>query len=206
MCDNPAPENGGVYCLGSDLDTANCTGAMCRSTYIYTTFITFSVVFLCVWRVASRLLYNHSVCEDGKDAQHLLCVCKGISLGQARGDVAFFIFWPVWREIWEHWVLGLVLEFHGFASVKLASLDRGYQISLLVLGMFSHLARIGNGFSCLAVLKSQALLSVMDWCAFVRKRPKRVNLWHHSLYLGEVELFFSVLGLAAERPVRLRVR
>ena len=30
LCDNPAQENGGKYCSGTDLDTANCTGAMCK--------------------------------------------------------------------------------------------------------------------------------------------------------------------------------
>ena len=33
MCDNPAPENGGQFCAGSDLDTANCTGGMCRGEW-----------------------------------------------------------------------------------------------------------------------------------------------------------------------------
>ncbi|XP_064636504.1 netrin receptor UNC5C-like isoform X2 [Lineus longissimus] len=30
MCDNPAPQHGGHYCFGVDLDTLNCTGGMCR--------------------------------------------------------------------------------------------------------------------------------------------------------------------------------
>ena len=30
LCDNPAQENGGRFCHGTDLDTANCTGAMCK--------------------------------------------------------------------------------------------------------------------------------------------------------------------------------
>ncbi|KAK3593613.1 hypothetical protein CHS0354_025501 [Potamilus streckersoni] len=29
-CDRPSPANGGEYCPGSDLDTINCTGGMCR--------------------------------------------------------------------------------------------------------------------------------------------------------------------------------
>lgn len=34
LCDSPAPENGGHYCTGSDLDTSNCTGGMCKGQLI----------------------------------------------------------------------------------------------------------------------------------------------------------------------------
>lgn len=33
LCDSPAPDNGGQHCSGGDLDTANCTGAMCKDGY-----------------------------------------------------------------------------------------------------------------------------------------------------------------------------
>lgn len=32
MCDNPAPQNGGRYCDGSDLNTSNCTSGLCRGS------------------------------------------------------------------------------------------------------------------------------------------------------------------------------
>ena len=31
-CNSPAPSNGGKYCVGRDLTSANCTGGMCRGT------------------------------------------------------------------------------------------------------------------------------------------------------------------------------
>ena len=41
LCDNPAQENGGKYCSGTDLDTANCTGAMCKGR-LSSTFVEFT--------------------------------------------------------------------------------------------------------------------------------------------------------------------
>ncbi|KZR99821.1 Netrin receptor UNC5C [Daphnia magna] len=31
-CTSPSPSNGGKYCVGRDLMSANCTGGMCRGT------------------------------------------------------------------------------------------------------------------------------------------------------------------------------
>lgn len=34
-CTSPSPSNGGKYCVGRDLTSANCTGGMCRGTLIF---------------------------------------------------------------------------------------------------------------------------------------------------------------------------
>jgi len=32
FCNNPSPQHGGQFCLGSDLSKKNCTGGLCRKS------------------------------------------------------------------------------------------------------------------------------------------------------------------------------
>ena len=47
LCDSPAPENGGSYCDGSDLNTSNCTSGLCSIGWFTTTNVSRDEIYLC---------------------------------------------------------------------------------------------------------------------------------------------------------------
>ncbi|XP_050391272.1 netrin receptor UNC5C isoform X2 [Patella vulgata] len=82
-CDNPAPANGGEYCIGNDLASANCTGGMCRdkrnnSRFVLQTFspsldVSTKNIFVETSEATSRA-------EDGENIPMYIGLCVAVAV------------------------------------------------------------------------------------------------------------------------------